>query len=672
MDELIAEENRHLKKAVSAARHGPSAVAQEAVEHAKDQVHRAVTISQYEQILDAALRDLAPDAFFAEILARIRTMLAADAATVYVLDEGGQALIVRASSGLDEAVRQNVRISVGQGVAGKVLESRLTRILDPVTDIEGAHPMLLAAGIRSLVAVPIVVGKGPIGVLEVGWKVREEVDAQEVRLLEVVADRVAVAMERQKDAPAGSDHQSQTHLVQPLLDEETALLTALQEPMRLQDSAAMLRLVRRHAEAQAKAATTIGDYEAIRDAALGSLPMDERLALLLEGTRTLLASDVAAILLMDEEGQRLWPRASIGFQTSLGVKPVAVTGSVRRIVTTGEAIRVGMVQPDDGFRVGLAEEGIQSLVAVPLRSAAHVQGVLICGHRSQDRFTQHDLELLQLVADRMQVGLERRRALEGQARQTREAEKASQFKTDLFNMATHDIKTPLSALKLQLHLLLRVEQTEAERKKVLGRMTRSVDRLAVMLDDFLDLARVEAGRMVVRPATWSVRAALLEAIEPFEAQAADHGLELEVTGADGLQAVGDPRRIAQVLTNLVSNAIRYSLNGGKVTVGAIQVAGRVEFHVRDHGLGLTSDQIARLFKPFAQVHGIPQEAEGTGLGLYLGQSIVQAHGSHLRLESGGPNQGTTASFTLPMPNGPPAQAPASAAPKRRRTRAASS
>lgn len=651
VDEMIVEERQHLDQAVrKGQRTRPTAASRGAVAHARDQVHRAVTISQYEQILDAALRNLEPNVFFTEILGRVASMLEADTATVYLLEEKGLHLVARASAGLEDAVKDGVRIPVGQGVAGQVIGTRASATLDRVDATTVANPLLLSRGILSLVTVPVLAGSAAIGVFEVGWARARAFDPQEVRLLEVVAEQVGRAIERNRApaaAPAARRANAHQRLVQPIVQEEIAHAAALLKAAKEGDIDTMTREAQAHAERQTAAATTVGDYEAMRDAALSTIPTDERLALMLAGARTLLGCDVAAVLLMDEDGQQLWPRASLGFATSLGVRPVAVVGSIRRVVKTDEPLLVADVQPDDEFRAGLAEEDVHSLVAVPMRVDATVTGVLICGHRSKGRFALKDVELLQLVGDRMAVGLARGLVLEAHARDKRRALQESQYKTDLLNMATHDIKTPLAALTFQLAALQSGKLSAADRGHGMDIMQRSVARLTAMLDDFLDLARVEAGRLTIKPGRMDVSRLLQDAADVFAAAVKQKGLKLEMGLTAGLQALGDERRIAQVVSNLVSNAIRYSPSGGTVRLGAKAVGDTIEVFVRDEGVGLSAEQIGLLFKPFSQVQGIAEETKGTGLGLYLSRAIIQAHGGKLWLESEGPSTGTRAVFSLP-------------------------
>ena len=413
-----------------------------------------------------------------------------------------------------------------------------------------------------------------------------------------------------------------------------------------------------HESRQMESLTTVADYEIVRGVALSNVPMDERLSAFLEGTRTLLGAQVAALLLMDAEQELLWPRASLGFETTLGVRPVAVNGTMRNVIRTGQTVVIAEVEPNAEFRVGLIEEGIHSLVASVVKIEGTNQGVLICGHREGNKFTQKDARLMEIVADQVGLALQVRRRLEVQTRRRRRAENVSDFKTDLLNMATHDVKTPLSTLAMQLHVLARPDSTSEQRSHSVAVMQRSIQRLTAMLDDFVDLARIQADRLTIAPARLDASALLRETVELFAGQAKEAGLRIDLQAPAGLEVLGDERRILQVLANLVSNAIRYSPNAGTIRITTHRAPESVEIHIIDEGSGLTPEQIGRLFQPFVQVHDAPGRTKGSGLGLYLSKSIVSAHGGRLWLASPGPGLGTDAAFTLPVPPKGKARLPA--------------
>ncbi|HEX2066854.1 MAG TPA: GAF domain-containing sensor histidine kinase, partial [Candidatus Thermoplasmatota archaeon] len=299
--------------------------------------------------------------------------------------------------------------------------------------------------------------------------------------------------------------------------------------------------------------------------------------------------------------------------------------------------------------------GVRSLIAAPIPVGGKVQGVLICGQRKEKCYGPRDLELLVIVADRMGLGISRTHIFEDLADQHGKARQVSKFKTQLLQMATHDLKTPLSALSIQLHMMAKSQQTPAKRERSIALMQRSITRLTVMLDDFLELARVEAGRLAIKPVPVQVCKVFGDTLEIFDGKAQERAIQLKVKACpDDLYVSADERRLAQVTANLLSNAIRYSPKDTTVTMGANTMPDYVEIYVQDQGLGLTKEQHARLFKPFSQVHGVPEESQGTGLGLYLSQAIVEAHGGRLSLQSDGKGKGTRAAFTLPRVESPDA------------------
>ncbi|HET6399422.1 MAG TPA: GAF domain-containing sensor histidine kinase, partial [Candidatus Thermoplasmatota archaeon] len=337
------------------------------------------------------------------------------------------------------------------------------------------------------------------------------------------------------------------HLVDPLIQETRAFASGMEAALGHRE-AAVVDAVAAYAARHEHGLRIVGDYETLRDLALGTMPIDERLAALLQGTRALLDAKVAAVLLLDEQGHELWPRVSSGFETPVGVSPMPVNGRIRKVVADAQPIVIDEVGTQEPFDQRLRREGVQSAVVVPLTVGSKVEGAVLCAHPGTGRFTERDVTLLGLVAHRMGVGLDRGRILDAQVRRRETAEAQSQFRKTLLHMATHDLKTPLTAIGMQLHLMAAPEVPEAQRRKAMAMVQRNVKRLGEMLDDFfLDLARIEAGRLTLTPTEFDAVALLRECAEVFEAQALQKGLRIEVSAPDSLMAYGDPRRVAQVL-----------------------------------------------------------------------------------------------------------------------------
>jgi signal transduction histidine kinase len=254
---------------------------------------------------------------------------------------------------------------------------------------------------------------------------------------------------------------------------------------------------------------------------------------------------------------------------------------------------------------------------------------------------------------------ERKRAEEAtQAATSREAEletlrKMNAFKTQFLNTAAHELNTPLTPLRLQLHLLKAGSMggLNDRQSKAISLLDRNVTRLSGLVGEILEVARLQSGRVRLTPTVVEVDAVVDEVIESFNETARKVGVGLAFEGTPGLHVHADRNRFTQVLFNLVSNALKFTPAGGSVTVDARRAPGSdsVELQVRDTGLGLTDDQMARLFQPFSQVHDpMAVPATGTGLGLYICRGLLEAQGGRISVKSAGPGRGSTFSFTLPV------------------------
>jgi PAS domain S-box-containing protein len=257
------------------------------------------------------------------------------------------------------------------------------------------------------------------------------------------------------------------------------------------------------------------------------------------------------------------------------------------------------------------------------------------------------------ITERKRAEEERARlqAQEQEARaEVKAAKELERLKNDLVNSVTHELRTPLTSIKGYVEFL---EDglggpLSPEQEAFVHQIEKGADRLAWLVDDLLDFARIDAGTFQVRLEDGELGAKIREIVESLRPQAEDAHLRLEVVLPTApLAARMDVHRIGQVLINLLNNAIKFTPPGGTIRVTAFQADGQLRCEVTDTGIGIPSSELPKLFQRFSQLEGGLRQGRGTGLGLNITKSIVEAHGGRIGVESE-PGQGSTFWFTLPL------------------------
>ena len=290
--------------------------------------------------------------------------------------------------------------------------------------------------------------------------------------------------------------------------------------------------------------------------------------------------------------------------------------------------------------------GLRSAMVVPLVTRGRVIGELsLASAESGRRFDHADLELAQELARRAGTAIEN-------AQLYVLAQRASLARDDLLAVVSHDLKNPLSTIVMSASELLRTLPTAEDKptqtwRNVATRIHRSADRMTRMVSDLLDVVRVEAGRLVIEKQRHGVFALVEEVIEMQHplADARSIVLRAEIRAADDLHVICDRGRIFQVFANLIGNAIKFTPEGGSITVRVEPMGPELQFAVTDTGPGIPADAVPHVFERFWQVQ--KTALQGNGLGLSIASGIVEMHGGRIWLESQ-VGVGTTFFFTIPL------------------------
>ncbi|GAB4326913.1 MAG: hypothetical protein Kow0069_33630 [Promethearchaeota archaeon] len=303
------------------------------------------------------------------------------------------------------------------------------------------------------------------------------------------------------------------------------------------------------------------------------------------------------------------------------------------------------------------------------------------GRKERDPWTDEDIDLLRTASNILGSGIQKilhqrvledairdktsqlretvskleeeirvRRGVERELRKAKAAaEAANRAKSEFLANMSHEIRTPLNSIMGFAQLLAdRALETEEEREDALQTIQKSGKHLLGLINDMLDISKIEAGKMKLNPDRLDLRGLLVDAADFFRSCAQLKGvtIDLELPEGDELEVNGDEQRLRQVVLNLLSNAIKFTPERGSVGVRANRLADGVEVVVWDTGVGIPKERQRELFRPFAQVQGGNFAQKGTGLGLHLSKKLVELHGGSIWFEST-PGRGTSFHVKIP-------------------------
>ena len=544
----------------------------------------------------------------------------AQVAQIYVSD-GDVYRIVRSHGLDDDFVELSVQHPIPrdrESLVGRVaLDETTQQIADVLADPDYNRPEFQRrAGYRSIVGAPMIVHDDVVGVLSVWRTTVEPFDEHTVGLLTTFAEQAALALRN------------------------VELFSALQSR-------------------SAELARKVDEMEALAEigkAISSTLDPDEVLTTIVEHAVELSGADGGSLMEYDEVTRLFRVRTAYG--TSQDVLERLKSSRIHvdetlvgRAATSGVPVQVpdlAEVDLDPHLQV-LVDAGWRSLVAIPLARPDRIVGVLVVRRLTTGAFDEETCDMLTAFASQSAVALTNARLYQQLELQRRELAETSQHKSDFLASMSHELRTPLNAVIGFSEVLLERMFGELNERQA-EYVTDILDagrHLLALLNDVLDLSKVEAGRMELEFTTFPPGDAIHSVLTLLRERAVRHGVELlvDVDGAPA-QVTADELRFKQVLLNLIGNAVKFTPDGGTVTVRCWGDESELVVTVQDTGVGIAEADQSRIFDSFQQGTRSASHAEGTGLGLTLTRRIVELHGGRIWLESD-VGRGSTFGVVLP-------------------------
>jgi two-component system, NtrC family, sensor kinase len=505
-----------------------------------------------------------------------------------------------------------------------VVERSVINVEDLATLVDTEYPEHKASqartGTRSLLAVPLLREGAAIGVVVIRrTEVRPFTDNQ-IALLQTFADQAVIAIEN----------------------------------------------VRLFKELQARTADltrSVGELEALSEvgrAISSTLDFETVLATIVSRANDLAESDGGAIYEFDEATRVFRLRATDRFPEEFAAILRATTlvygeGAIGRAAMTREPIQVPDVTDPGAYsspiRDAVMRAGYRSLLAVPLVSEDEVVGALVVNRRIAGEFPPRTVELLRTFATQSALAIQNARLFGEIEDKSRLLEEANQHKSEFLASVSHELRTPLNAIigfsEVMLERLF--GEVNEKQEEYLNDILSSGRHLLSLINDILDLAKIEAGRMELEPGDFDLPQAVDNTLVLVRERALRRGIALERWVDPRLGEIkGDERKIKQVLLNLLSNAVKFTPEGGRIEVRAVVADGTAEISVSDTGVGIAPEDHEAVFEEFRQVGtDYARKHEGTGLGLALARKFVELHGGRIWVKSQ-VGQGSTFTFAIPM------------------------
>ena len=432
----------------------------------------------------------------------------------------------------------------------------------------------------------------------------------------------------------------------PLTDKDQALLKTFADQAVIAIQNARLFNETKEALEQQRASGEV--LSAISSSIADTAPVFEKIV---ESCQRLFAGKAVSINLLGDDGLiRISAYRGPNREELAKMFPAPVDLRLRRGIAHLPDAQNDMSVPEITRRIAKAS-GSKAFVFAPMLWEGKGIGAIAVGREQSGPFSEKEIALLKTFADQAVIAIQNARLFREIQEKSQQLEVANKHKSEFLANMSHELRTPLNAIIGFSEVLLERLFGELNDKQAdyLNDIHSSGRHLLSLINDILDLSKVEAGRMELEPSTFELAGAVANALTLVRERAQRHGIALgQQVDAKLGDIVADERKFKQILLNLLSNAVKFTPDGGRIDVLARREDGNAVISVHDTGIGIASEDQAAVFDEFRQVgRDYTRKQEGTGLGLALTKKFVELHGGRIWLESQ-PGKGSTFTFSIPI------------------------